>query len=77
MQSKSLPFDFESMPLRTTGLSKKARAPEEIQASFDELQSELEVEIDENMKLTRKKLLENFDEEVHEKLRVNLKESTE
>jgi hypothetical protein len=29
------------------------------------------------MKLTRKKLLENFDEEVHEKLRVNLKESTE
>jgi adenine-specific DNA-methyltransferase len=28
------------------------------------------------MKLTRKKLLENFDEEVHEKLRVNLKEST-
>ena len=29
------------------------------------------------MKLTRKQLLGNFDEEVHEKLRVNLKESTE
>jgi len=29
------------------------------------------------MKVTHRKLLENFDEEVHEKLRVNLRESTE
>jgi len=65
--------DFEKRIVR---IYQECRTPEEIQASFDELQRELEPEIDENMKLTRKKLLENFDEEVHEKLRVNLKEST-
>ncbi len=66
--------DFEK---RIVKIYQECRSPEEIQASFDELQRELETEIDEGMKLTRKKLLENFDEEVHEKLRVNLKESTE
>ena len=66
--------DFEKRIVR---IYQECRSSEEIQASFDELQRELETEIDESMKLTRKKLLENFDEEVHEKLRVNLKESTE
>lgn len=66
--------DFEKRIVR---IYQECRSPEEIQASFDELQRELETEIDESMKLTRKKLLENFDEEVHEKLRVNLKESTD
>lgn len=66
--------DFEK---RIAIIYQECRSPEEIQTSFDELQRELETEIDENMKLTRKKLLENFDEEVHEKLRVNLKESSE
>lgn len=66
--------DFEKRIVR---IYQECRSSDEIQASFDELQRELETEIDESMKLTRKKLLENFDEEVHEKLRVNLKESTE
>lgn len=66
--------DFEK---RIARIYQNCRSQTEIQSSFDELQQELETEIDENMKLTRKKLLENFDEEVHEKLRVNLKESTE
>jgi ERCC4-related helicase len=66
--------DFEKRIVR---IYQECRSLEEIQVSFDELQRELETEIDESMKLTRKKLLENFDEEVHEKLRVNLKESTE
>lgn len=66
--------DFEK---RIARIYQECRSVEEIQASFDELQQELETEIDESMKLTRKKLLENFDEEVHEKLRVNLKESSE
>lgn len=66
--------DFEKRIVR---IYQECRSPEEIQVSFDELQRELETEIDESMKLTRKKLLENFDEEVHEKLRVNLKESTD
>ena len=67
-------LDFEK---RIARIYQECRSSEEIQASFDELQQELETEIDESMKLTRKKLLENFDEEVHEKLRVNLKESTD
>lgn len=66
--------DFEK---RIARIYQECRSSEEIQSSFDELQRELEAEIDESMKLTRKKLLENFDEEVHEKLRVNLKESNE
>ena len=66
--------DFEKRIVR---IYQECRTPEEIQSSFDELQRELETEIDGNMKLTRKQLLENFDEEVHEKLRVNLKESTD
>lgn len=66
--------DFEKRIVR---IYQECRTTEEIQSSFDELQRELETEIDENMKITRKKLLENFDEEVHEKLRVNLKESTD
>jgi len=66
--------DFEKRIVR---IYQECRTPDDIQASFDELQRELEAEIDESLKLTRKKLLENFDEEVHEKLRVNLKESTD
>jgi len=65
--------DFEKRIVR---IYQECRSPEEIQASFDALQQDLEAEIDESMKVTRKKLLENFDEEVHEKLRVNLREST-
>ncbi len=64
--------DFEKRIVR---IYQECRSPEEIQASFDALQQELEAEIDENMKVTRMKLLENFDEEVHEKLRVNLRKS--
>lgn len=66
--------DFEKRIVR---IYQECRTPDEIQASFDELQRELEAEIDDSMKLTRKQLLENFDEEVHEKLRINLKESSD
>ncbi len=66
--------DFEKRIVR---IYQECRSLEEIQASFDALQQELEAEIDESLKVTRRKLLENFDEEVHEKLRVNLRESTE
>lgn len=53
------------------------RTPEEIQSSFDQLQKELEEHIEDRLKTARQKLLENFDEEVHEKLRVSLRESKE
>jgi len=64
--------DFEK---RIVAIYQTCRTPEEIQASFDALQAELSAQIDENLKLTRQKLLENFDEEVHDKLRAHQLES--
>ncbi|MEI8120435.1 MAG: SNF2-related protein [bacterium] len=64
--------DFEK---RIVAIYQTCRTPEEIEASFDLLQKELSGQIDETMKVTRQQLLDNFDEEVHEKLRVNLQAS--
>ena len=64
--------DFER---RIAQIYQSCRTEEEIQSAFDALQKEMETEIDETMNITRQRLLENFDEEVHEKLRVNLRES--
>lgn len=64
--------DFEK---RIAEIYQNCRTEEEIQTSFDALQEELSVQIDESMKSTRQQLLENFDEEVHEKLRFNLEQS--
>lgn len=66
--------DFEK---RIATIYQKCRTPEEIQASFDQLQRELSAQINEAMTRTRRQLLENFDAEVHEKLRVNLQQSRE
>jgi Superfamily II DNA and RNA helicases len=65
-------IDFEK---RIVQIYQQCRTSEEIQAAFDELQKELEEQIEDRLKTTRQKLLETFDEEVHEKLRVNLQES--
>jgi ERCC4-related helicase len=67
-------MDFEK---RIAEIYQKCRTEQQIQFNFDQLQQEMEIQIDERIKQTRQKLLENFDEEVHEKLRVNLKESSE
>lgn len=64
--------DFEK---RIADIYQNCRTEEEIQTSFDALQEELSTQIDESMKSTRQQLLENFDEEVHEKLRFNLEQS--
>lgn len=66
--------DFEK---RIAGIYQTCRTQEEIKTSFDRLQSELEEKITSQIRDTKQQLLENFDEEVHEKLRINLKESTE
>ena len=58
--------DFEK---RIAAIYQSCRTPEEIQTAFDALQAELSLEIDTSMKVTREKLLEHFDEEVHERLR--------
>jgi len=64
--------DFEK---RIAAIYQRCRTPDEIKASFDQLQLELSAQISDTMTRTRQQLLENFDEEVHEKLRVNLENS--
>ncbi|MEA3361192.1 MAG: SNF2-related protein [Thermodesulfobacteriota bacterium] len=66
--------DFEK---RIAQIYQNCRTSEEIQTAFDHLQGELDEQIEDRLKTTRQKLLETFDEEVHEKLRVNLRESHE
>jgi adenine-specific DNA-methyltransferase len=59
--------DFER---RIADIYQRCRQPQEIKAAFDQLQLELSFEINEAMTTTGRKLLENFDDEVREKLRV-------
>lgn len=67
-------IDFEK---RIARIYQQCRTPEQIRLSFDGLQAELSTEIEAAMSQTRRQLLEHFDEEVHEKLRINLRESQE
>ncbi len=55
---------------RIAGIYQECRQPEQIRAAFDQLQLELSLEIDTAMSQTRQNLLEKFDDEVREKLRV-------
>lgn len=64
--------DFEK---RIARIYQECRTIQQIEMAFNELQSELEANISDTIQHTRQKLLENFDEEVHEKLRINLQES--
>lgn len=66
--------DFEK---RIVEIYQSCRTPEEIQASFDQLQLELSAQINDSITKTRQQLLENFDAEVHEKLRINMENSRE
>jgi len=59
--------DFEK---RIAGIYQQCRQPDEIRAAFDHLQQELNLEINEAMTHAQRKLLENFDDEVREKLRL-------
>ena len=67
-------IDFEK---RIVNIYQTCRTPEQIQTAFDSLQTEMEEGIEEQIDLTKKKLLENFDVDVHERLRINLIESKE
>jgi adenine-specific DNA-methyltransferase len=55
---------------RISDIYQDCRQAEEIKLAFDSLQNELGGQIDEELKQTSQKLLENFDDEVREKLRV-------
>jgi ERCC4-related helicase len=64
--------DFER---RIADIYQNCRDPEAIKASFEQLQLDLSGEINEAMVTTRQILLENFDEEVQNKLRVRAEDS--
>ncbi|USX17287.1 SNF2-related protein [Oxalobacteraceae bacterium OTU3CAMAD1] len=64
--------DFER---RIADIYQNCRDPEAIKASFEQLQLDLSSEISEAMVKTRQILLENFDEEVQDKLRVRAEDS--
>lgn len=64
--------DFEK---RIAEIYQRCRKHEEIKVAFDQLQLELSLEINEAMTQTRRKLLENFDDEVREKLKVRASDS--
>jgi superfamily II DNA or RNA helicase len=64
--------DFER---RIADIYRDCREPEQIRASFDQLQRDLFEEIDQRMLQTRQLLLENFDEEVQDKLRIRAEDS--
>lgn len=64
--------DFER---RIADIYRSCRSPQEIQAGFANLQEELSGEINQAMMQTRQTLLENFDEEVQQKLRLRHEDS--
>jgi hypothetical protein len=64
--------DFEK---RILSIYQQCRTPAEIEAAFKALQAEMDEHIQARMNDTRKMLLENFDEEVHERLRLQLSET--
>ncbi len=59
--------DFEK---RIAGIYQKCRSPQQIAFEFDELQKELEEDITARQRDAREKLLDNFDQEVIEKVKM-------
>ena len=64
--------DFEK---RILSIYQQCRTPAEIDTAFKTLQTEMDERIQARMNDTRKMLLENFDEDVHERLRVQLSDA--
>lgn len=64
--------DFEK---RILAIYQQCRSPNEIEQAFSALQAEMDESIQSRMINTRQALLENFDEDVHERLKVQLKDA--
>jgi adenine-specific DNA-methyltransferase len=64
--------DFEK---RIAAIYQRCRRPDEIQVAFDQLQLELSLEINQALTRTRQQLIENFDDEVRDKLRIRDEDS--
>lgn len=65
-------LDFEKRILQ---IYDTCRKPEQIEAAFNALQAELEESIADRIKDTQSQLLENFDEDVHDRLKLRLDEA--
>ena len=65
-------LDFEKRILQ---IYDTCRKPEQIEAAFNALQAELETVIADRIKDTQTQLLENFDEDVHDRLKLRLDEA--
>ena len=65
-------LDFEKRILQ---IYETCRQPEQIEAAFNALQAELEEVIANRIKDTQSQLLENFDEDVHDRLRLRLQDA--
>ena len=65
-------IDFERRILQ---IYETCRQPEQIESAFAALQAELEEDISNRMRETQTQLIEHFDEDVHERLRLRLDEA--
>ena len=64
--------DFEK---RILAIYQSCRTPEQIDAAFAALRAEMDASIQARMEDTRRQLLENFDAEVHDRLRLQLQDT--
>jgi ERCC4-related helicase len=62
---------------RIVSIYQNCRTEEEIETEFNALRQEMDTQITTTMDDTRRKLLENFDAEVHDRLKMNLDQSRE
>jgi len=60
---------------RIAQVYQECRSTDEIQTAFDQLQSELEEQVQSRMAQTREALLDNFDEDVHARLKIHRKQA--
>jgi superfamily II DNA/RNA helicase len=64
--------DFEKRVLK---IYQTCRTPDQIETAFNQLQQELKESIDSRLADTEKKLLDHFDEDVHQRLKMELAEA--
>jgi len=62
---------------RIVSIYQNCRSTEDIESEFERLRTEMESNITVTMEDTRRKLLENFDAEVHDRLKINMSQSKE
>lgn len=62
---------------RIVSIYQNCRSVADIEEAFERLRTEMETDITVTMEDTRRKLLENFDAEVHDRLKINMSQSKE